>query len=190
MLRSILLASSLIAAPIAATAGPWTLDKSHAHVTFSVDHLGFSTTQGAFRSFDMEIDFDPENIGATSVSATIDASSVDTFFAKRDDHIKSADFLDVGTHPTITFATTAVAQTGDNTADVTGDLTILGTTQAVTFQAELVKLGPSPFNPDLTVAGMRVTGEIDRAAFGVNYGVPAIGQVIPVEINFEMSPAQ
>lgn len=190
MLRSIVLAATLAAAPLSAIAAPWTLDKSHAHITFEVSHLGFSTTKGAFRDFDMEIDFDPENIAATSVSVTVDATSIDTFFAKRDDHIRGADFLNVETNPTITFVSTGVSQTGDQTADVTGDLTILGTTQPVTFQAELVQLGPSPFNPDQTIAGMRVTGEIDRAAFGVSYGVPAIGQIIPVEIDFEMSPAQ
>ena len=190
MLRSTLFAATLAALPLTATAAPWTLDKSHAHITFSVDHLGFSTTQGAFRDFDMEIDFDPENITATSVSVTIDAASIDTFFAKRDDHVKSADMLDVANHPTITFVSTGVTQTGDATADVTGDLTILGATQPVTFAAELVNLGPSPFNPDQTVAGMRVTGVIDRTTFGVSYGAPAIGVEIPVSIDFEMSPAQ
>ena len=190
MLRSILLAGALAATPFAATAAPWTLDKSHAHITFTVNHLGFSTTNGAFREFDMEIDFDPENIGATSVVATINAASIDTFFGKRDEHIRSPDFLNVESHPTITFATTTVTQTGDNTADVMGDLTILGNTLPVTFQAELVQLGPSPFNPEVTVAGMRVSGEIDRTAFGMETYAPAIGAVIPVTIDFEMSPAQ
>ena len=190
MLRSALFAAALAAMPMSGTAAPWTLDKSHAHITFSIDHLGFSTTQGAFRDFDMEIDFDPEDIAKTSVSVTVDAASVDTFFAKRDDHIKSADMLDVSSHPTITFVSTGVVKTGDATADVTGDLTILGTTQSVTFAAELVNLGPSPFDPDKTIAGMSVSGLIDRTAFGVSYGAPAIGTEIPVSIDFEMSPAQ
>jgi len=188
MLRSIILAAGLIAAPLSAIAAPWALDKTHAHITFTVDHLGFSTTRGAFRDFDMEIDFDPEDIGATNVSVTVDASSIDTFFGKRDDHIRGADFLDVGNNPTISFATTSVAKTGDTTADVTGDMTILGVTKPVTFMAELIKMGPSPFAPDKMVAGMRVTGEIDRTEFGVSFGAPAIGTVIPIEIDFEMSP--
>lgn len=188
MLRAFALTTALIAAPLAASAAEWVLDKSHAHITFSVNHLGFSTTQGAFRDFDMDITFDPENIGATKVNAVIDATSIDTFFGKRDEHIRGADFLDVTNHPKITFTTTSVEQTGDTTADVTGDLSILGVSAPVTLQAEMVKMGAHPFAPDKTLVGMSVTGEIDRTAFGVSYGAPAIGATIPVEINFEMSP--
>ena len=190
MFRSTVLAAGLIAAPFSALAAPWVLDKSHAHITFSVDHLGFSKTQGAFREFDATIDFDPDNIEASSVSVTINPASVDTFFGKRDDHIRGGDFLNVGSFPEITFVSTAISRTGDNTATVTGDVTILGTTNSVSFDAVLMKMGPSPFNPDKMVAGMKLTGEIDRTQFGIAYGAPAIGAVIPVEIDLEMSPAQ
>ena len=67
---------------------------------------------------------------------------------------------------------------------------MLGQTKPVTFKAELVQIAPSPFNPEVTVAGMRVTGEIDRTAFGMDTYAPAISAVIPVTIDFEMSPAQ
>lgn len=190
MLRNIVLATALATAPFAAIAAPWTLDKSHAHITFEVDHLGFSTTKGAFREFDAEIDFDPENIAATKVSATVNAASVDTFFGARDDHIRKGDFLDVENHATITFVSTAVTGTSDTTATVTGDMTILGVTKPVTFDATLVKIGPSPFDPSKTVAGLKLTGEIDRTMFGISYGAPAIGAVIPVEIDLEMSPSK
>lgn len=190
MFRNLLLATALLTAPFAATAAPWVLDKSHAHITFSINHLGFSTTQGAFREFDAKIDFDPEDIAATNVMVTVNAASIDTFFGKRDDHIRGDDFLNVGAHPMITFQTTSVAKTGDDTADVTGDMTILGVTQPVTFAAILNKIGPSPFNPDKTVAGLSLTGEIDRTKFGIAYGAPAIGAIIPVKIDLEMSPAQ
>lgn len=190
MLRSAFFAAALTVLPLGASAAPWILDKSHAHITFSVDHLGFSKTQGAFREFDMDIDFDPENIEATAVSITVDAASIDTFFTKRDEHVRGADFLNVESNPTITFVSTGVSKTGDKTADVMGDLTILGTSQPVTFKAELIQMGPSPFDPNKTVAGMRVTGEVDRTLFGISYGAPAIGAVIPVSVDFEMSPAQ
>ncbi|MEL6678153.1 MAG: YceI family protein [Pseudomonadota bacterium] len=188
-LRSTVLAAALIASPFAAVAANWTLDKSHAHITFSVSHLGFSDTQGAFREFDADITFDPENIDATEVSVIIDAASVDTFWEARDAHIRRADMLNVEAHPTITFVSTSVEQTGDNTAVVTGDMTLLGETREVSFDAVLNNLGPNPFNPDKTVAGFTLTGDIDRTEFGMGFGAPAIGAVIPVEINLEMSPA-
>ncbi len=188
-LPAIALSAILALSPLGAVAATWTLDKSHTHIGFEVSHLGFSTTNGMFSDFDAEITFDPENIEATSVSFTIDAASVNTFWPARDEHVKTKDFLNVGEHADITFVSTTVTQTGDNTADVTGDLTILGVTKPVTFAATLNKIGPNPFNPDVTVAGFDLTGEIDRTEFGMGFGAPAIGAVIPVSISLEMSPA-
>ncbi|MEM9811284.1 MAG: YceI family protein [Pseudomonadota bacterium] len=188
-LRTLALAAAVALSPLAAIAAPWALDKSHTQIMFSVSHLGFSDTNGTFREFDADITFDPENIGATSVSFTIAADSVDTFWEARDTHIKGADFLDVENHPEITFVSTDVEQTGDETARVTGDLTIRGTTNSVTFDAQLMKIGPNPFRPDSQIAGFKLTGEIDRTEFGVNFGAPAIGAVIPVTIDMEINPA-
>ncbi|MEM6906049.1 MAG: YceI family protein, partial [Pseudomonadota bacterium] len=92
--------------------------------------------------------------------------------------------------PEITFESTSVTPTGADTADVTGNLTMIGETREVTLQATLNRMGPSPFNPDKTVAGFTVTGEIDRTEFGMNFAAPAVGTVIPVRIDLEMSPAQ
>lgn len=182
------LAATLVAAPAAAVE-PWTLDKSHAHITFIADHLGFSVVHGQFRAFDMDIQFDPENIAATELTVTIQADSVDTFWEARDKHIRSKDFLNVAEHPTITFVATSVEPTGENTANVTGDLTMIGETREVTFEATLNKLGPSPFNADLTIAGFTVEGEIERADWGMTYGGQAFAATIPVRIDIEMSPA-
>lgn len=180
--------SALLAAAAPAVAEPYVLDKSHAQVSFSVDHLGFSVVHGVFREFDAEIDFDPEAIEATKVSFTIDAASVDTFWPQRDEHIRSADFLDVESHPEITFVSKSVKLTSDETAEITGDVTIRGVTREETFAARLNKIGPSPFNPDVTVAGFSVSGELDRTAYGVDYAAPAVGGVIPIRLDFEMSP--
>lgn len=180
--------AALAAAPTLA-ADPWTLDKSHAHIAFSADHLGFSMVQGQFRAFDMDILFDPDDIEATEVTVTIDAASVDTFWEARDNHIRNADFLDVANHPEITFVSTGVEQTGDNTAVITGDLTLIGETVSVSFDATLNKLGPSPFNASKTIAGFTIEGEIRRADWGMTYGGGAFAEVIPVRIDIEMSPA-
>jgi len=176
-----------LAAP--ALAEPSVLDKSHAHVTFTVDHLGFSKVAGQFREFDAEIDFDPDAVENTQLRFVIQAASIDTFWTKRDEHIRGSDFLDVENHPEIVFEATSVTPTGADTADVTGDLTIRGVTEEVNFEATLNKMGPSPFDATKTIAGFTVTGEIDRTAFGVTYAAPAVGTIIPVEIHLEMSPA-
>jgi len=180
-------ASLMLAAPSAAE--PYVLDKSHAHVTFTVDHLGFSNVHGQFRDFDAQIDFDPEAVEETRLRFVIQAASVDTFWAERDKHIRSADFFDVENHPEIVFESTSVTPTGGETATVTGNLTLRGETREVTFEATLNKLGPSPFDPSKTVAGFTVRGEIDRTEFGMDYAAPAVGTVIPIRVELEMSPA-
>lgn len=185
----LILAAALASAPLSAIAGPWAIDKGHASINFSVDHFGFSDVHGQFREFDAQIDFDPENIDATSASFTINAASFDTNLAARDDHVKSADFLNVDEYPSITFTTTKVTQTGDETADIEGEMTIRGVTKPVTFKAELNQLGASPFDPSLEVAGFTISGEIDRTEFGIDTYAPAIGATLPVVINFEMSPS-
>ncbi|MEM7522870.1 MAG: YceI family protein [Pseudomonadota bacterium] len=177
-----------LAAP-QASAEAWSIDPSHAHVTFSVSHLGFSTTRGVFRDFDAEIDFDPDSMETASVAFTIQTESVDTFWPARDKHVRSKDFLNVKKFPEITFVSKTVRLTGADTADVTGDVTIRGVTNEETFVAKLTQIAPSPFNPDQTIAGFEITGEIDRTKYGMPYGAPAIGAVIPLQIDVEISPA-
>lgn len=189
-LTALALAAAIALGGPAATAAPYVLDKSHAHVAFSVDHLGFSTVHGQFRSFDAEIDFDPGRVEATRVSFTIDAASVDTFWEARDKHLLTKDFFDAEAHPKITFVSTAVRPTGPESAEVTGDLTIRGVTKPIVLQAKLNKFGPSPFNPSQQIAGFTVTGTIDRSEYGMNYAAPAVGVEIPIRIDLEMSPAK
>ena len=184
-LAALAAAAILAAAPL--SAAPWSLDKSHAAVTFSVDHLGFSVVQGVFREFDATVDYDPENVAASSVEFTIQAASVDTFWEARDKHIRTKDFLDVEKHPTITFKSTAVEAVSDTEAKVTGEVTMLGVTRTETFDVTLRKLGPAPFNPAMTVAGFVVTGELNRTDYGMGYGAPAIGEVMPLRVDLELN---
>lgn len=182
-------AALMLAGPAMAEPQAYVVDKSHAFVTFTVDHLGFSQVQGLFERFDAEVTLDPEAVETSSVRFVIDAASINTFWPKRDEHIRGGDFLEVETYPEIVFESTRITPTGGDTADVTGNLTIRDVTKEVTFEATLNKLGPSPFNPDQTIAGFTATGVIDRTAFGVSYAAPAVGAMIPVTISLEMSPA-
>lgn len=178
--------SLLAAGPLAAA--PWQIDKSHSSVAFSVDHLGFSNVHGVFRDFDAVVDFDPESMETASVAFTIQAGSVDTYWEARDEHIRGADFLDTESHPEISFVSKTVRLVDEDTAEVTGDVTIKGVTKEETFTAQLRKLGPSPFNPELQVAGLIIEGAIDRTAYGVDFGAPAIGVMMPIRVEVEMSP--
>lgn len=180
--------ASLLALTAPAGAEPYVVDKSHAFVTFTADHLGFSVVHGQFRDFDAEIDFDPGNVEATAVRFVIRTASVETFNAARDDQLRSPAFFDSTRYPEMVFSSSAVRPTGGDTAEITGELTIRDVTRTVTLAARLNRIGPSPFFPDITVAGFAVSGEIDRTAFGITFGAPAIGSRIPVRIDLEMSP--
>jgi polyisoprenoid-binding protein YceI len=189
-MRSLLAAAALavsLSAP-AFAAAPWTIDNSHTTITFTVDHFGYSTVHGFFREFAGELNFDPEAPESSKVAFTIQADSLDTLFAKRDEHLKSADFLDVAKFPTITFQSTGVDVIDDDAARVTGDLTIKGVTKPVVLDVELNKLAPSPMTQAPT-AGFTATTVIKRSDFGVSTYVPAVGDELTVRIDAESSPA-
>ncbi|GAA1677451.1 YceI family protein [Fodinicola feengrottensis] len=145
-------------------AGKWAIDPVHSHVGFSVRHLAVSKVRGEFKTFSGEI-VTTENPLDSSVTATIDLGSIDTNNEGRDGHLKSADFFETDKHPTLTFASTAVRQDGDDFI-VAGDLTIKGVTKQVELKLEVNGFGPSPAG---TVAGFTATTEIDRRDFGVNF---------------------
>jgi len=181
-----LAAAAVLATAVPAYAASFTLDKSHTSITFSVDHLGFSLTQGRFTEFDAEVDFDPENPQGSSIVFTIDAPSVDTGWAKRDEHVRGADFLNVSEHADIVFKSTGVEMLSDTTAKMTGDLTINGVTNSETFDVTMRKLAPSPFGAKKMTAGFVAEGTIDRTDYDVSYGAGAIGNEIPVRVDLEL----
>lgn len=179
-----LAATTVLASAPAFAAEEWQFDHAHTLIAFTVDHLGFSTTHGAFTEFDGTLVLDQDNPANSSVSVSIDSASVDTRDDDRDAHLVSADFFDVENNPSITFESTSVAITGDNTALVTGDLTLLGTTNPVTLDVTLNQLGPNPFYETLT-AGFSATATLARSDWGMGFGVPVIGDTITIIIESE-----
>lgn len=178
-----------LAASSAAATESFVFDTSHTHILFFVSHFGFSTTQGEFLAFDGELILDPDDPSNSSVSVTIDTASIDTGYAERDEHLRTADFFDVEQFPTITFESTDVEMTGDDTAIVTGDLTMLGETREIQLDVTLNGMGPHPFREGVTIAGFDATATILRSDFGMNYGVPAVGDEVEIRITTEASPA-
>lgn len=130
-----------------AMATDYAIDKQgqHAFVNFKISHLGFSWLYGTFKDFDGSFSFDAAKPQDSKVNVTLNTTSVDTNHAERDKHIRSDDFLNVGEHPTATFASTSVKSTGAGTADITGDLTLNGVTKPVVIAAKFLGEGKDPW---------------------------------------------
>jgi polyisoprenoid-binding protein YceI len=149
MLKKTLAALTLGGALFAgqALAADYAIDKpgQHAFINFKISHLGYSWLYGTFKDFDGSFSFDAANPEASKVSVTINTASVDSNHAERDKHLRGSDFLNVEAHPTATFESTAVASTGEGTADITGNLTLNGVTKPVVIKAKLLGEGKDPW---------------------------------------------
>ncbi len=152
-------------------AGTWEIDPVHSEVSFVIRHLGISKVRCRFDRFSATIITD-DDLTRASVTATIDAASIDTNLELRDNLVRSADFLDVEHFPTMTFQSTAV-RVVDGAFLVDGDLTIRGVTKPVTLQVEVGGFAPDNFGG--TRAAFSARTEINRLDFGVSYNAPIPG---------------
>lgn len=183
-----LLAATLSTTGIAQAAPvDYKLDMAHTAVVFNISHLGFSNMFGRFGEFDGSLKFDTDNIENSEVKVTINTESVNTFHEKRDEHLRSPDFFNAAEFPEMTFESTKITKTGDGTATLEGDLTLLGVTKPVALDLVINKVGPHPFTQQ-PVAGFTATGVIKRSEFGMNYGLPAIGDEVKIQLDVEASP--
>ena len=152
-------------------AGTWDIDPVHSDVSFSVRHMMVSKVRGRFGTFSGEITTGQDITGST-VTATIDATSIDTNNEQRDNHIRSADFFDVTTHPTWTFTSSAV-RVDDGDLFLDGELTIKGVTRPVSMSLEVNGFGPDAYGG--TRAGFSAATTINRNDFGVDISMPLDG---------------
>jgi polyisoprenoid-binding protein YceI len=157
-------------------AGTWTIDPVHSEVSFVVRHMMVSKVRGRFDKFEGTIVTAADPL-QSSVNATVDLSSVNTGAPDRDNHIRSADFFEVESHPTLTFHSTGVRSDGGDFL-LDGDLTIRGTTKPVTLKLEVNGFGPDAYGG--TRAGFSATTEINRNDFGVSYNGPIPGGGVAV----------
>jgi polyisoprenoid-binding protein YceI len=171
-----------------ATTSTWAIDPAHSVVELAVKHMMFSTVKGRFASVAGTIVLNDADLSASSVTAEIDAASIDTGEAQRDSHLRSGDFLDVEAYPTITFRSTGVVPRGRDRFVLVGDLTIRGITQEVTLDAELVGKGADPWGGQR--AGFAASTAINRKEFGLtwNQALEAGGVLVSdqVKINLEI----
>ena len=164
-------------------AGTWDIDASHSDVSFTVRHMMVSKVRGRFGAFSGEI-VTSEDLSRSSVTATIDASTIDTNNEQRDGHIRSADFFDVENHPQWTFRSTGLRADGDDFA-LDGELTIKGVTRPVTLALEINGFGPDAWGG--TRAGFSASTTIDRNDFGVDIKMPLDGGGVVVSDKVQIS---
>lgn len=162
----------------------YSFDKAHTQILFFVSHLGFSFSQGEFHDYDGQFIFDRVEPEKSSVDVTIQTSSIDMDDEKWDAHMKSADFFNIEKYPTMHFKSTAVHVTGDHSADMTGDMTILGITKPVTLSVTYNKAGVHPFSGKY-VAGFSARAVIKRSEFGMDYGLPGVGDDVEIRLEIE-----
>jgi polyisoprenoid-binding protein YceI len=142
------------------------IDRSHSEIAFQVRHL-LSKVRGRFTDFAGTIDFDSAHPQSSRIDVTIQAASIDTAESDRDKHLRSADFFEVETFPTLTFTSTSVTPRGDNRYDVAGDLTIHGVTRPVTLPASVLGSMHDPWGNEKFGFEAEVT--INRKDFGLSW---------------------
>lgn len=147
--------------------GAWTVDASHSEVGFTARHLMVTKVRGTFADFTATVQVG-EPFEASSVTAEVKLESINTRSEDRDAHLRSADFFDVEQYPTMTFTSTEVTE-----SSMTGDLTIKGITQQVTFDLDFSGVSADPWGG--TRAGVEATTEINRKDFGLTWNVAIEG---------------
>lgn len=182
-----LAATLAVASPVLAT-DAYEFDKSHTTVGFQVRHI-FTMLGGKFQDFSGTIRVDRAKPESSSVEFTIQAASIFTNDAKRDEHLRSPDFFDVAAHPTITFKSTAVKPLGYDVYEVTGDLTMRGVTKRVTLPVTFLGEGKDPWGNEKM--GFELATSLDRKEFGINWnkaldqGGFVVGDEVKVQIAVE-----
>jgi polyisoprenoid-binding protein YceI len=180
---AIIIASSF-ACLAANAADTYKLDPYHNSVTWSASHFGFSHPTGKFTDIDGTLILDEQTPQKSSIEVTIKTASLVTGLSKFDEHVKSADFLNVAQFPTAKFVSATVAPYGIKSAKVSGKLTLLGITKPVTLDVKLNKIGVGLLTQRKTV-GFSATAIIKRSDFGMNFGLPGISDEVKLSIESE-----
>jgi polyisoprenoid-binding protein YceI len=172
-------------APAEVRAGAYALDSSHGKITWSVNHLGFSTYYGQFVNVQATLNLDPANPSASTLTATIPLTDVDPNSDGLKAHLQTADFFDTANHPVATFVSRSVTVDAQdaNEATVLGDLTLRGVTKPVTIKVEFNQAGPSMGGAYRT--GFDGEATIKRSDFGVNFALPAVSDEVKLHIEGE-----
>ncbi|NTW52676.1 MAG: polyisoprenoid-binding protein [Chlorobiaceae bacterium] len=192
--RSIVVGLTLLI-PTIGSASTWTIDPDHSSVGFKVKHLMVSNVKGNFEKFNGVVDIDDKEVTKSKVDVNIDPNSVNTNVQKRDEHLRSADFLDVARYPTMTFISRKWSRSGKGALKVTGDLTIHGVTRSVVLNvAPFSKESKDPWGN--IRRGTSASTTINRKDFGLSWnksletGGVLVGEEVDIALEVEMIKTQ
>jgi polyisoprenoid-binding protein YceI len=178
-----------LAAPV--LADTYRHDPAHTTIRATWDHVGFSDQSLNFREIEGTVTLDAGAIASATVDITVNLAAIDSGVEAFDQHLKSAELFDIAAHPTARFVSTAVEQTGEKTARVTGDLTIKGVTKPVTLEVTLNAMGTHPLGQFIEFyqgewIGLTATGTVKRSDWGLDFLVPVVSDEVRLFISTEM----
>jgi polyisoprenoid-binding protein YceI len=169
----------------AVPSGEYGLDDHHAYISFTYSHIGFSTPLVGFRKFDANLTLDSEKPENSQIEVVIDTTSIDSRVDEFNGHLRSSNFFDTDNYPQATFRSTKIEATGEDTFNITGDLTIKDVTKSVTLDATLNKAAMHPMR-NIPTVGFSAETKVLRSDFGIDRAVPAVGDEITIFITVEM----
>lgn len=187
MLRTLFVPMALVAVLPALASDTYVIDATHSEVSFKIRHL-LAKTSGRFTKFTGSVVIDEKDIRKSSVEVSIDAASINTDNDQRNEHLRSADFFDVEKFPKITFKSTAVREVAKGKLEITGDFTLRGVTQKITFP--ITNAGTQAGPRGSVVAGF-IDGalKLNRNEFGIKYGPGMLGDEVEISLNIEAGKA-
>ncbi len=180
MLKTLLVV--LLLTPGIAQAKPWFIDSTETRIQVEVGYLGNSSLKIDFPSFAGRIDFDDRHPQNTDALIKVGTRDLQTGIGFMNTLVRSKDYLNTRQYPDITFRLDRLVQTSKSTADIFGQITLLGVTRPVTFKASVFRYGPSERKQGMSEAGFNLTTEIDRTEFGSTAGAPEVATKLPVRI--------
>ena len=190
-LYRLVLALMLVTAPALAGAATWQIDPAHATIEFKVRHMMVAWVKGTFPKAEGIVEIDEGNLANSKVSVTLETAAIDTNNPKRDEHLRSPDFLDVAKYPTMTFVSRKIVGDGTALRQVIGDLTIRGTTREVTL--DIAELTPTIKDPWGNLRrGATATATINRKDFGLTWnklletGGAVVGDEVKISLDIEL----
>ena len=169
----------------------WVEDPAHSRLGFTVTHLGIADVPGHFGDYSVTIKASEEDFSDAQIELTVQTASVDTRVQMRDDHLRSPDFFDVEEYPTMTFKSTGIKEIADNEYELTGDLTLYGITKPTTVTLLHRGTIENPMADGAPVAGIQITGTIDRREFnlGNDFPPPMISNEVRIKADGEFQLA-
>lgn len=160
----------------------WSIDPTHSEISFKIKHLMITNVSGKFNEFEAEVQTDGEDFTTARIQASIQAGSIDTNNAQRDEHLRNSDFFETEQYPLINFASTRIEKVDSDNFILHGNLTLKGITKPVQLHAEYSGLTRDPWGGER--AGFVVTGKVNRIEFGLtfNAALEAGGLVLGEEV--------